>query len=165
MKFDKMLRAMLLMLTIAALSVVTFSCNDDDDDNNNKRSYTISGDASGDQMVPGVVTTANGTITGSYNPNTKMLSYTTNWTDLSAAPTSGGFYSGASGVNGSIIGMPWTFDETAGATGTRTGTMKLTEVQEEQLLNGDWYYLLNTAQNAAGEIRGQITATKIGSND
>ena len=38
--------------------------------------------------------------------------------------------------------------------------MTLTEAQADQLLDGDWYYEYNTAANATGEVRGQITATQ-----
>jgi hypothetical protein len=39
--------------------------------------------------------------------------------------------------------------------------MTLTEAQEDQLLDGDWYYGYNTATNTTGEIRGQISATEV----
>jgi hypothetical protein len=164
MKIDKMWRIMLLMFTIIALSAGTFSCDDDDDDdkdNNTKRNYTISGNASGNQMVPANDASGTGTITGTYNPNTRVLAYTTTWTDLTGAPVAGGFYNGVTGENGSIVGSAWTFDSNATENGTRTGTMTLTEAQEEDLLSGDWYYLLTTDENEGGEIRGQIVATQV----
>lgn len=156
------------MFTVLALSAGTFSCDDDDDDDNNngkKRNYTISGNASGNQMVPANSATGTGTITGTYNPNTRVLAYTTTWTNLTGAPVAGGFYNGASGDNGSIVGSAWDFDANATETGTRTGTMTLTKAQEEDLLNGDWYYLFNTEDNDAGEIRGQIIATQMSDNN
>jgi hypothetical protein len=161
MKIEKIWRSMLLLFAVLALSAGTYSCDDDDDDNKSKRSYTISGNANGNQMVPANDADGTGTILGTYNPNTRVLSYTTTWADLTGTPTGGGFYSGASGVVGSIIGTPWTFDGGATGTGTRSNTMTLTAAQEEQLLGGDWYYLFTTANNSEGEIRGQITATKI----
>jgi hypothetical protein len=161
MKVEKMWKTILLMFTLIALSVGTFSC-DDDNDNDSKKTYTISGNADGSQMVPAVNGDGTGTVSGTYNPNTRVLAYTTNWADLTGAPTGGGFYSGATGVNGSIIGAPWAFDSNATSTGTRTGTMTLTYEQAQQLLNGGWYYLFNTAENLAGEIHGQVTATRSG---
>jgi hypothetical protein len=90
-----------------------------------------------------------------------VLTYTNTWSGLTGAPTGGGFYYGATGVNGTAVGTPWTYDGTATETGTYSGTMTLTEAQEDQLLAGDWYYGYNTATNATGEIRGQISTTEV----
>jgi len=149
-------------LMLSALLVLTvMACDDDDDDNkNNERSYTIQGNANGTQMVPVVSGTGTGTISGTYNPNTRKLTYTSNWNGLTGAPTSGGFYSGASGANGSSVGAPWTIDSGATGTGSTTGTITLTEAQEEDFLDGDWYYSYETTTNPSGEVRGQITATR-----
>ena len=80
-------------------AMVLSSCKKDNDESNNSKTYSISGNASGSQMVPSVSGNGSGTITGTYDPNTMVLSYTTNWNALTGAPTSGGFYTGASGVN------------------------------------------------------------------
>lgn len=157
---------MLMTMMIAAMSMVAISCDDDDDNDNDNnptptRNYTISGNASGSQVVPAVEGTGTGTLTGTYNPTTRVFSYTNTWNGLTGAPTGGGFYSGATGVNGTAVGTPWTYDETVTETGTYTGSMTLTQAQEQQLLNGNWYYGYNTATNAGGEVRGQITATQM----
>lgn len=157
-------RTMLSAFVIAALSAVAFSCNDDDDKDNNptpEANYTISGNANGTQVVPSVDGTGTGTISGTYNPNTRMLNYTNTWNGLSGAPTGGGFYYGASGANGTAVGTPWMYDGTTTNTGTYTGSMTLTQAQADQLLDGDWYYGYNTATNTNGEVRGQITATQM----
>src|SRR5918994_1291350 len=102
MKTEMRWRTMLMTMVIAILSVVAFSCDDDDDDNNGPKTranYSISGNAAGNQVVPAVDGTGTGTITGTYNPNTRTLNYTNTWTGLTGAPTGGGFYNGASGVN------------------------------------------------------------------
>lgn len=150
----------MLIIAIVALSVLTIGCNDDDN-NALRKNYTISGNAMGSQMVPAVGGTGTGSMTGTYNPNTRALNYTNSWTGLSGAPTGGGFYNGASGVNGTAVGTPWTYDGSTTETGTYTGTMTLTEAQEQQLLNGNWYYGYNTAANVNGEVRGQIANTQM----
>ena len=71
----------------------------------------------------------------------------------------GVIYYGASGVNGTIVGSPWTFESGLTGTGMRTDTTTLTSEQETQLTGGNWYYSLGTTANPAGEVRGQITAT------
>lgn len=155
-------RVMLMTMMVVALSVVTFSCDDDEDNSpRQQRNYTISGNAAGSQVVPAVSGDGSGTITGTYNPNTRMLNYTNTWTGLSGAPNGGGFYYGATGVNGTSVGSPWTYDGTATGTGTYTGSMQLTQAQADQLIAGDWYYGYNTATNTNGEVRGQISATQM----
>lgn len=155
-------RAMLMAMMVVAFSVVTISCDDDEEDNgpSTEANYTISGNAAGSQMVPAVSGTGTGTITGTYNPNTRVMTYTNTWAGLSGAPTGGGFYTGASGVSGTAFGTPWSYDGTATATGTYSSTITLTEAQEDQLIDGNMYYGYNTTANANGEIRGQMTAVQ-----
>ncbi|MCW3074496.1 MAG: hypothetical protein JWP69_1565 [Flaviaesturariibacter sp.] len=151
----------LTILASLACTLLVSSCDkDDDDDNNTNQMYTLSGNASGNQMVPSVSGTGTGTISGSYNANTNTLNYTTNWTGLTGAPTGGGFYAGNSGQAGTLVGSNWTMGSNLTSTGTHSGQMTLTDAQETQFLNGGWYYSMRTAANTGGEIRGQITATR-----
>ncbi|SJZ87236.1 CHRD domain-containing protein [Sediminibacterium ginsengisoli] len=87
------------------------------------------------------------------------MNYTTSWNGLSGAPTSGGFYNGASGSAGTAVSPAWTMGTGWTGTGTTTGSMTLTSDQATQLRNGNWYYSMGTAANTGGEIRGQMTAT------
>jgi hypothetical protein len=146
-------------VAIATSTLVACDKDDDDDDNNQAGIYTLSGNASGAQMVPSVTGNGTGTITGTYNSNTRALNYTSNWNGLSGAPTSGGFYGGATGVNGSAIGSPWNLGTNPLATGNVSGNMTLTDAQATDLMNGNWYYSMGTGTNTNGEIRGQMTAT------
>jgi hypothetical protein len=154
-------RTAALWLSSLFLFVALTACdNDKDDEKVNNSPYNISGDASGSQMVPSVSGTGTGTISGSFDPSTRNLTYTSNWNGLTGAPTSGGFYSGASGASGTAVGTPWSFDSTATATGSTTGTMTLTAEQAQQLTSGNWYYSYGTEANTGGEVRGQIAATR-----
>jgi hypothetical protein len=137
------------------------SCSKDNDPIENTTTYSISGNASGSQMVPAVQGNGTATISGTYNPGTRTLTYTTNWDNLTGGPTMGGFYTGAAGQAGTAVGTAWNLGTTPGVTGTATGTMVLTEAQQASLLNGGWYYTLGTATNVNGEVRGQITATPL----
>jgi hypothetical protein len=135
------------------------SCDKDDDDNT-QRSYNVTGNGNGSQVVPSVSGTSTGTFTGTYNPNTMMFSYTSNYNGLTGAPTSGGFYSGASGTTGTAMGTPWTFAAGSTGTGSYTGSMTLTQAQADQLLAGNWYYSYGTTAHTGGEVRGQLTAVQ-----
>lgn len=148
----------ILAVSVTFCSISLVSC-DKDDDNNNGRNYTISGNADGNQVVPAVTGTGSATISGTYNDRTNILTYNTTWTGLTGAPTSGGFYTGASGTVGTEVGTAWTIPGGATGTGNLSGTITLTDAQESDLLGGQWYYSYGTATNIAGEVRGQITAT------
>jgi len=154
--------ATLTTRTLALLFVLGFalmSCEESDDDTSN-RPYTISGDANGAQVVPPVSVTGTGTVTGNYNPQTRVLNYSSTWNGLTGPPTSGGFYSGATGASGTAVGDPWTIATNSTSTGTTAGTITLTEEQARQLLNGGWYYTYGTSANPGGEIRGQVTTAR-----
>jgi len=152
----------LLAFLMIASSIAVMSCKNDDNNNvaTNMQPYTISGSANGSQMVPPVAGTGTGTISGTYDPQTRQLNYTSNWNGLTGAPTSGGFYAGASGASGTAVGTPWTFDSNATGTGTNSGTMTLTQDQANAFTKGGWYYSYGTTANPNGEVRGQITATQ-----
>jgi hypothetical protein len=156
----KKLKNLILAIPVAVIGMAVFpGCNKDDDDVDNKTMYTVSGTSNGTQVVPSVTATGTGNITGTYDANTNMLTYTSTWAGLSGAPTSAAFYSGASGTNGTLIGNNWTLGSGLTGTGTFSSTMTLSDAQETQLINNGWYYSYGTATNPNGEIRGQITTT------
>jgi hypothetical protein len=148
-----------VLMSVLCSAVIIAGCDkDNDDDDNMNRTYSISGNASGDQMVPAVTGAGTGTINGTYNASTRQLNYTSNWNGLTGAPVAGSFYYGASGVSGTTVSTPWIIANDATATGSTTGTITLTPEEAAQLLAGNWYYAYSTTANPTGEIRGQITA-------
>jgi len=158
--FLKAKKAFAITGLLLAGIVTLNSCDDDDDDDVNNTPYAVTGNATAAQVVPAGTATGTGAFTGSYNPGNRTLTYTTSWTGLTGAPTSAGFYNGASGTAGTAVGSPWTFEAGVTGTGSMTGSMTLTSEQASQLINGNWYYGYNTAANTNGEIRGQLTATR-----
>ncbi len=163
MKMTKFLSGKKLLAGTAAV-LFTFliipGCKDDNNEEINNTPYSISGNGNGSQVVPSNTGTGTSTITGTYQPVNRQLIYTANWDSLSGAPTAGGFYTGASGVNGTLNGTAWAFDSTATGTGSATDTLTLTPDEATQLLGGSWYYSYGTAAYPGGEVRGQITATR-----
>jgi hypothetical protein len=160
MKTGTLARMMMISSMVLCSVFVLSSCDKDDDNNNNNTTmYTVNGNASGTQMVPSVTGTGSATITGTYDRNTRVMTYTSNWTNLTGAPTSASFYSGASGVAGATVGSPWTLGTGLTGTGSFSGSTTLTADQETQLLNNGWYYTYSTVTNPGGEVRGQITTT------
>jgi hypothetical protein len=161
MKKTSRLSGKLMAAAFAALSVFAFSsCSKDLGETDDRGiTYTISGNASGSQMVPAVTGTGSANIAGTYNTSTNQLMYTSTWTGLTGGPNSAGFYMGATGQAGTMVGSAWTLGTNTTAAGTFSGNMTLTEAQEADLLAGRWYYTLGTTTNASGEVRGQIMAT------
>ena len=98
-----------------------------------QQTIKISGNASGKDVIPAVTGTGTATINGTYDPSTGVLTYTTNWKDLSGAPINGGLYLGAPGAAGSPLGDPWVLGTDLKNTGSYAGTIKLTPDQVKQL--------------------------------
>ena len=150
--------ARLLLLGTALAGAVSFSSCDDDNDEQVNNMYTISGNGSSSLVVPPFTGTGTGTITGTFDKSTNMLNYNIGWTGLTDTASNVGFYSGATGVSGNSAQNLAV--SVQGMTGSATGTLTLTDQQESDLLNGNWYYSVGTLANSTGEVRGQVTAAQ-----
>ncbi|MBD0332464.1 MAG: CHRD domain-containing protein [Chitinophagaceae bacterium] len=147
-----------ILMSIAAMAVLSVGCDKDDDDNQQDNTYTLSGTASGEQEVPAVTTSATGNLSGTYNADNNTLTYTISWTGLSGPPILMHFHGPA--LPGASAGPVVTITGFAASTsGSVSGTATLTETEEADLLAGKWYYNIHTDANGGGEIRGQVTAT------
>ncbi|CAN5648255.1 hypothetical protein BH10BAC3_BH10BAC3_14890 [soil metagenome] len=99
-----------------------------------------------------------GTIYGGYSSLYKKLAFNINWADLSSEPTGSSFYF----ANGLLAGrLVKTFQVTEGSKkGLTAGDMILSDEQAAELLNGNWYYTVNTLNFPDGEIRGKVEVVK-----
>ena len=151
-----------IVLATAALATVAFfsACSKSDDTPPQQANYTVSGNGSGSQVVPAASGSGTASITGTFNPNNNQLIFTSNWNALSGPPIAAAFYTGAAGVNGALTGDVWTFPAGTTASGSITDTLTLTADQATKLTSGNWYYLYVTTLNPAGEVRGQVSATR-----
>ena len=103
------------------------------------------------QEAPNDTSSATGTINVQYEKNSNTLTYTINYTGTT--PTAMHFHKGAIGVSGAVeleIKAPYS--------NGMTGTLKLTDAQETDLLAGLWYLNIHSATYTGGEIRGQIVS-------
>ena len=147
--------AALLLTTVFMFS----NCTKDSAGISASLNYSLSGSASGSQARPASSNSnGSGNFTGTYNAGSKIMNYTTTWTNLSGAPINGGLYAGATGQIGTSISL-WTLGSGLSTSGSFSSTTTLNAEQEAQLLAGKLYYVLGTAANASGEIRGQISAS------
>lgn len=143
------------MLTLSA-------CDKDDDDDIKDPSgakYSISGQASGDQEVPAVTTSATGALTGSYDTVSKSLIYSINWTGLSGDAAMAHFHGPASA--GEVAPPIETLSIiTNGTAGMATDTIIATAALHTALLAGKVYYNVHTAANPDGENRGHVNLSQ-----
>ncbi len=112
----------------------------------------------GTQEVPMVKTDAFAAFDVNYNKETKRLSYSISWNNLSA-PISGAHIHGIAGrgVNAPVVhGFTDKIQKTT--RGNYSGSVLVDEVniKEADLLAGKYYFNLHNSVYPAGEVRGQI---------
>jgi len=152
-----------------ATGVTMAACSDD---STAPQSVTYVANLSGANEVPTVAGSASGTAT--FTLNGKMLSYTVTVSGLSGNALASHIHVGAANANGNIV---YPFNAAGVQTGqVASGTVDLsqpvsngtTSISGDSLLtllnNGVLYTNVHTANNAGGEIRGQITRTSSNRN-
>jgi CHRD domain/HYR domain/Secretion system C-terminal sorting domain len=117
--------------------------------------YPINVTFSGLQETPANNSTATGTFVGTYDDVTNLLTYTINFSGLSANTTAAHFHAAPPGIAGAIVIGPAGFP-TGVTTGTYNNTLTLTTTQEDSLKLGVWYFNIHTTAFPGGEIRAQI---------
>ena len=151
---------MALLAAVVSSAFVFSGCDKDDNENMNNATYTLSGNASGSQVDPPTTTNGTAAISGTYNSNTNVMSYTIIYNDLNSTPATGGFYSKVTGQSDINIGAAFSLGTSpAASSGSVTGTMTLSADEEAKLLANQWYYIIRTSTEPNGEVRGQITTT------
>ena len=113
---------------------------------------------SANNEVPVNNSTGTGTADVKYDKNTKMLTYTVNWSGLTEKPNMAHIHGTApkganAGVKQDLTGL--LVKETKGSF---TDSVKIdgSRIKEDSLLSGFYYFNIHTPKNPAGEIRGQI---------
>ncbi|HEY1311132.1 MAG TPA: CHRD domain-containing protein [Pseudolabrys sp.] len=115
-------------------------------------SMTFKANLDGKSEVPPNDSKATGTVTATYDTDSKKLTWKGSYKDLSGAATAAHFHGPAApGKNAGVL-VP-----IAPATSPLEGSATLTDDQAKALLAGDVYVNVHTAANKGGEIRGQLT--------
>lgn len=104
----------------------------------------------GGNEVPGNTSTATGSVSGTFNKNTKVLQLTITYNGLS--PTAGHIHEAAAGTNGSVV---FPFSSVASSPFSFISA-PLDAAQEANLEAGLYYVNLHTTAYPGGEIRGQL---------
>jgi hypothetical protein len=130
--------------------LILWSCKKDDPTPPSTK-FTFAATLSGANEVPANASAATGSVTGSYDSTTKILSITVTYSGVT--PSAGHIHKAALGVNGpvqfgftTLSPSPFTFTSVA-----------LTAAQQNDLFNTLYYVNLHSTAFPGGEIRGQLT--------
>jgi CHRD domain len=150
----------LLTYSFLMLLILIFSCKKEDDNiapvtppnTGTTPDLAVTTTLIGENEVPFVVATkATGSVTGTYNKTTKILTITLTYKDL--IPFGIHIHKAAAGkLGGGII-----FDFEGDLKSPYTYTKTLLGGQEVELLAGNYYVNIHTDKAPDGEIRGNLT--------
>jgi hypothetical protein len=118
--------------------------------------YTLDLALTGQQEVPANPATATGTLVGTYNDVTNVLSFTIMFNGMSAVTTAAHFHGPAGPGANAPVQIGFSGFPTGVTAGTYTNSYTLTPEQETELLCGLWYVNIHTVQFPGGEIRSQL---------
>jgi hypothetical protein len=119
---------------------------------------TFKADLKGATEVPANSTSGSGSVTATFDPATKKLSWNGTYSGLSGAATAAHVHGPAEpGKNAGVV--LWISDhDTKGHpfTSPFEGSATLTDAQASDLNSGLYYVNIHTAANPGGELRGQL---------
>ncbi len=113
----------------------------------------------GAQQVPPVQTSATGTADLSYDPATRVVTWSVTYSGLSGPATMAHFHGpAAAGKNGPPV--IWLTEKGKPVESPIKGEATLTPEQAQQFSAGEWYINVHTQTNPGGEVRGQVVPPK-----
>lgn len=112
-------------------------------------------DLKGASEVPPTTSTGTGSLTASYDPATKTLTWSGTFSGLTGPATAAHFHGPAEAGKNAGVAI-WISEKGKPLTSPFKGSAKLTAAQAADLMNGQWYVNIHTKANPGGEIRGQL---------
>jgi hypothetical protein len=107
---------------------------------------------SGAEEVPANDSPGTGMLEATYDSESNVLNFTVTYSGLTGDATAAHFHGPAApGEN-----APPTLPIEGSLASPIAGTATLTDAQEAELLGGQWYFNVHTAQYPDGELRGQV---------
>ena len=106
------------------------------------------------QEVPPTNSKGKGEVTATYDTASKKLSWKGSYSDLSGPSTAAHFHGPAAAGKNAGVAVP--IFAGGAAKSPFEGSATLTDAQAKELMGGEWYANIHTANNKAGEIRGQM---------
>ena len=167
----------ILQTTMAGFLVMAVACNDSatkSADESTKTDSTMSNDntmasandaiikttfpMSPNQEVPANNSSASGTADVTYNKASKMLTYTLNFNGLTGKATMAHIHGTAPKGTNAGVKHDLTSVLPKETSGSFTDSVKIdaSDIKEDSLLTGFYYFNIHTPANPGGEIRGQI---------
>lgn len=104
------------------------------------------------EVPPVTNSKATGHLAATYDPATMMLTYDVSYADLTGPAAAAHFHGPAPAGKNAPVMVPIS----GSLASPIKGTVKLTPDQAKALENGDMYFNIHTAENKAGEMRGQV---------
>ena len=143
--FDACLRA----LSVGVIAVTTVSMAD-------AATMKITSTLSAQSETPPNTSKGTGMLSGSYDPETKKLTYDVTYSDLTGPATAAHFHAPAPVGKSSGVEIPIKGSITSPIKGEAT----LTDAEAKNLTDGMTYFNVHTAANKGGELRGQVLLAK-----
>ncbi|WP_420997216.1 CHRD domain-containing protein [Cupriavidus sp. 30B13] len=113
----------------------------------------------GAQQVPPVQTPGSGSADLTYDPATRVVTWTVSFSGLSSAPTMAHFHGPA--VTGKNAGVQvWLAEKGAALSSPVKGQATLSPAEAKEFVSGEMYINVHTKDHPAGEIRGQVLPPK-----
>ena len=112
----------------------------------------------GAQQVPAVETPGSGSADLTYDPASRMLTWSVTFSGLSGPPTMAHFHDAPAGKNGPVA--IWVSKQGSPVESPIKGEATLTPEQAAQFTAGEWYVNVHTGSHPGGEIRGQVMPPK-----
>jgi hypothetical protein len=120
-------------------------------------SFTV--DLTGAQQVPAVQTPGTGTADLTYDPTTRVVTWSITTRDLSSPVTMAHFHGPAGpGKNAGVL--VWLTKRGGSVSSPITGKATLTPAEAKDFLAGEMYVNVHTKDHPGGEIRGQVVPPK-----
>lgn len=114
---------------------------------------------SGTQQVPPVQTGGNGTASLTYDPATRVVTWSITYNGLSSPVTMAHFH-GPAGASQNAPVLIWLTKQGSPVESPIKGEATLTPEQAQQFTAGEMYINVHTRDHPAGEIRGQVMPPK-----
>jgi CHRD domain len=115
-------------------------------------------DLKGSSEVPPTTSTGTGTLTASYDPATKTLTWSGGFSGLTGPATAAHFHGPAEAGKNAGVAI-WISEKGQPFTSPFKGQATLTDAQAADLEKDMWYANIHTAANPGGELRGQVVKT------
>ena len=112
-------------------------------------------DLKGSSEVPPTTSTGTGTLTASYDPATKTLTWNGSFSGLTGPAMAAHFHGPAEAGKNAGVAI-WISEKGQPFASPFQGQATLTDAQAGDLEKGMWYVNIHTAANPGGELRGQL---------